>query len=151
MSMFGQFATKEMQKILPDQVDIAFVIRTIDQFESKNGNHFINFGLEVTDMDGDLSRFNGMSVKVSFPIFPDMDDDALSQLTDGQRRYFFTSGDEMLHVLRTLGVSEDDLDNPDWSTLTGLKITGRGKAYDDQHGKGKEWKLWKKTVRLSNE
>lgn len=144
-SMFGQFKVLDRPKF--SDATHKFLIREVKKFTAQSGFTGVTFDLRATDEDDPM--FEGEQVKMMMPVFPDLTEDEFNEKTDGQKKWIMSSMDNWQKVMTALGVPEDELDDPDFSSFTGLLITAYGKWKTQQNGQD-EWNVYQNTIKIAD-
>lgn len=130
MNLFGALDATAIPDI-PEDGTHALRLINWKTFQSQAGNNFLVFEFKFTEHP----MFTGQSVEKWIQYHPDLTQEMLSDTK--------VSGNvkRMKEFLRSLGVTDEEMDNVDLNDYTGLEGYGYGYGRDKYKAEGREWVL----------
>lgn len=139
--MSGLFGALDIASIstIPEDGTHQFTLMTVVPFHSNNsGNDFLKFNFKLSDPE---SLHFGYEVTKWIRIYKDMDMDDFEALDVDEKRKVIKNLEYYKTWLTGLGVPEEELDDPDFTTLTMMEGNGYGYSRDGYQGGPREWVL----------
>ncbi len=140
--LFGALDTTQIPEIMTDGTH-PFILRSITPFHSDNsGNDFIKFNFELSDQTSPFYRQQQGKVTKWIRVYTDMDQEKFNDLDDEERRKVIQNINYAKTWFKSLKVPESELDDPDFSVLTGMEGLAYGFSKDGYNGGPREWVLF---------
>jgi len=139
--LFGALDTSQIPEVMEDGTH-PFVLKSIIPFHSENkGTDYLKFNFELLDQNSPFYRQPQGKVTKWVQIYVDMDDDTFADLDSNDQRRVIQNINYAKTWLKALKVPESELEDPDFSVLTGLEGNGYGYSKDGYNGGPREWVL----------
>lgn len=135
MSFFGALDATALPEV-PEDGTHPMTLRSWRTHHSAAGNDFLVFEFIM-----DHPYFPNEPVKMWLQFYPDLTKDLLEEMDDTERARVIRNVNNLKNFFRSLGMPEDEIDNPDLDEYVGVEGMGYGTSRDRRDGKGKEWNL----------